>query len=134
MTLSSEHMINNAFPLGLSGAQGWMDQSSLIKLLPDKGSGLRKLGSDKTANADEKRLKEVCQSFESIFIKLIMSEMRKTVKKTDLFGGNTFANDVFTSMLDSEIAENIARAGGIGLTDKLYDQLKDIVPIIPADR
>ena len=72
---------------------------------------------------DKKRLKEVSQDFESVFMGIIYKEMRATIQKSDLFPESN-ATQIFESMLDDEIAKKASNAGGIGLGDMIYNHMK----------
>lgn len=76
--------------------------------------------SDRQAEAA--RLKEACRGFESLFIRVLLKEMRSTVTKSTIFGDRR-EERYFTEMLDDSLAESMAESGGIGLADVLYDQL-----------
>jgi peptidoglycan hydrolase FlgJ len=67
-------------------------------------------------------LRKVCQDFESIFISQMMQQMRQTVPKDGLFSGGQ-AEEIYTSMMDSEMAKTISQERGMGLADVLYRQL-----------
>jgi len=80
-------------------------------------------GADKQdARAQDARLKAACAEMEAVFLNLLLSEMRKTVPKSTLTGGG-YQEEVCRSLLDSELARNMAKAGGTGLADMLYRQL-----------
>ena len=67
-------------------------------------------------------LQNACQEMESIFINYLFKEMRATINRSGLVGGGT-AENIFTSMLDTEMSRGIAGHGGIGLSRILMDQL-----------
>ncbi len=69
------------------------------------------------------KLKEVCQEFESFFIYYMLKTMRQTVPKSDLLGGG-MAKEIYTSMLDEQLAQKVAKAGGIGLAKILLRQFE----------
>ena len=71
----------------------------------------------------EKRLRKVCEDFESYFVNYMFKEMRKTVPKFDLTE-ETNAKKIYDSMMYESLSKNIARAGGIGIADLLYENLK----------
>ncbi len=52
----------------------------------------------------------------------MMQQMRRTVPQNPLFGGGQ-GEQLFTSMLDSEVAKSISQQRGIGLAPVLYRQL-----------
>ncbi|MCJ8501282.1 rod-binding protein [Desulfatitalea alkaliphila] len=88
-------------------------------------------GAMRVAGVDNKvpeqsaaQLERTCQDFEALFIQHMMQQMRRTVPEGDLFGGGR-AEEMYTAMLDSEMAQSIARHRGMGLAAVLFRQLKD---------
>lgn len=75
-------------------------------------------GDDK----DTAKLKAVCRDMESVFLNLLLSKMRDSVPKSGLMGDSS-AENIMQSMLDSEMTKNMSQAGGMGLADMLYRQL-----------
>jgi len=73
---------------------------------------------------DAERLKGACEDFESIFVDFMLKQMRQTVPQNDLFGGG-HAEQLYTSMMDSELAKSISRQRGLGLADQMYRQMMD---------
>ncbi len=71
---------------------------------------------------DDAKLKATCKDMEAVFLNMMMADMRKTVQKSNLV--DTSTEDMMTSMLDSEMTKNMASAGGMGLADMLYRQLR----------
>jgi len=79
-------------------------------------------GAPRAAGEGRQGLREAASEFESLFINQMLKSMRETITKSELFhGGN--AEDIYTSMLDSELSKNMASSGGIGLADMLLRQL-----------
>jgi len=78
---------------------------------------------------DEDRLKEACQQFEAVFLNMMLQSMRATVPKSDLFGADQ-GKEIFESMLDQKLSENMAKAGETGLADMLYRQLSTQVAAV----
>ena len=74
------------------------------------------------ATKDDVKLKETCRDMEAMFLNMMMADMRKTVQKSELVDSSK--EEIMTSMLDSEVTKNMASAGGIGLADMLYRQLR----------
>ena len=71
----------------------------------------------------DKKLEKVAQDFEAIFIKKLFDEMDKTIdRKNSLFYGGE-AEDIFRGMLNEERAKDMAKTGGIGLSEIIYKQL-----------
>ena len=74
------------------------------------------------AEKDDTKLKKTCQDMEAMFLNMMMADMRKTVQKSKLVDDSK--EDIMTSMLDGEMTKNMAKAGGMGLADMLYRQLR----------
>jgi Rod binding domain-containing protein len=60
---------------------------------------------------------------EAMFLDYMMNVMRKTVPKENMDLENT-GTEVYRNMLDSEVAQKAARAGGIGLADQIVAYLE----------
>ena len=74
------------------------------------------------ASKDDAKLKKTCVDMEAMFLNMMMADMRKTVDKSKLVDSSQ--EDIMTSMLDTEVTKNMASAGGMGLADMLYRQLR----------
>jgi peptidoglycan hydrolase FlgJ len=86
-----------------------------------QGSGARV--ADATRVDKKSKLFEQCQEFESIFVKMMIKEMRKSVDKTDSLLNGGWAEDIYQDMLDDEYSKSMAKTAGFGLADQLYKQL-----------
>jgi peptidoglycan hydrolase FlgJ len=92
----------------------------------------------KAGGADEKELKQldsVSRDLESLFIYMLMKEMRKTVQETKLIDGGK-GEEIFRDMLDEEMSKKMAAAPqGIGIAKMVYDQLsRPILAKIKAEQ
>ena len=79
-----------------------------------------------SAEAEAKRLREACEGFEAMFLDIVFKEMRNTVPENTLFGQSQ-GEKIWHSMLDTELMQNVAKSGGVGLADMMYDNLIDQV-------
>ncbi|CAN2040089.1 hypothetical protein GMMP15_1540010 [Candidatus Magnetomoraceae bacterium gMMP-15] len=77
----------------------------------------------KSEGIEDKKLKNTCAEFESFFIQEILKSARKSLPK-NAFLGNSQGSETYNSMLDQEVASNIAKNQGFGLGELLYSQLK----------
>jgi Rod binding domain-containing protein len=76
------------------------------------------------ARVDKKsKLFEQCQEFESIFVKMMLKEMRNSVDKSNSLVSGGWAEDIYSDMLDDEYSKTLAKNAGFGLADELYKQL-----------
>jgi len=77
----------------------------------------------KSATADPDQALTVAREFESLLVNEVFKAMRQTVPESPLFGGG-FSNDVFTSMLDEQLARQAAEGGsGFGLAETMAQQM-----------
>jgi peptidoglycan hydrolase FlgJ len=74
----------------------------------------------------EQQLQKACRDFESIFVDYMMKQMRQTVTKSDVMGTSQ-AEQIYTSMLDSEVANSVSQERGLGLASKMYDQMSAVI-------
>lgn len=77
----------------------------------------------RTADAQDRKLREAAQELEANFL----AEMLKSAgvgKTPEAFGGGA-GEDQFSSFLRLEQAREMARAGGIGLAESLYEAMKE---------
>ncbi|MGD9156953.1 MAG: peptidoglycan DD-metalloendopeptidase family protein [Desulfobacteraceae bacterium] len=77
------------------------------------------------AEARDKKLKEACKQFESVFTYEMLKSMRNSIQKCDLFSGGQ-AEEIYQSMLDQELSKNVAGKGKNSIASILYQQLKNI--------
>ncbi len=73
----------------------------------------------------EQALKKACQDFEAFFIYYLLKVMRKTIPKTKLFYGG-IAQDIYTSILDEQLAKKAGETNSLGLAILLYQQLSTL--------
>lgn len=72
----------------------------------------------------QKHLKELCSEMESIFISVLMRQMRQTIWKSD-FLPEASGDDIFRSMWEAEVAGRVEKgSGGFGIADSIYRELE----------
>ena len=77
---------------------------------------------------EDTQLRRATIEFESFFLNMMFKEMRKTVGNEHSFLPQSNAERIFNEMLDEERAKAAANAGGIGLADMMYQQLRRTLP------
>lgn len=91
----------------------------------DLRNSVRGLGQSSTAGLTQeqknRRLRDACEGFESIFIQKMWQQMRATLPKEGLLKGRDEA--YWQDMYDQELAKSMTSAGGIGLADMMFEQL-----------
>ena len=68
------------------------------------------------------KLKKACQDFEAIIIRQMLASMRQGLPKDGIMG-NSYAQDMYQSMADDNLAQQMASKKGFGLADALFHQL-----------
>lgn len=77
---------------------------------------------NKAKKDPDSALKDVAKQFESIFINMLLKNMRST---NDAIGGGLFSSaqtKQYQEMMDSQMSQSLAQSGGIGLSDALIRQ------------
>ena len=76
-----------------------------------------------TGKNDDQALRRAATELESLFIHLLLKEMRATVPESGLTGGGA-GRDIHTTLIDMQLSRKLAREGGIGLADMIFNNLK----------
>jgi len=97
-----------------------VNKPELVKI--DRVQNSLESGKASSSCKSEARLKEACFELESLFINHLLKEMRATIPKSGFISGGK-AEEIYTSMLDSQMAKEMASRGGIGLSSLLRGQL-----------
>ena len=92
-----------------------MTEKNLERLRNESSFG--KIGS-------EKGIEKVSRDFESVFLHKLLTAMRKTVPKSGLL--DSFASDMYQSMMDEEIAKEMSTKKGMGMGEMIYNELNNI--------
>ena len=79
-------------------------------------------GKQSGDNNDDSGIKKACAEMESLFIFYLLKEMRATIPKDGLISGGQ-GEEIYTSMLDSQLAKELAAERGIGLSPLLLESL-----------
>ena len=111
---------------GAEGAQMLNKESSFQEQLK---AATDKLDSKKITTMTDaevaqrnKEIREASVQLEALLLKMMYTEMWKTVPKDELFGESN-AMDIYRDMYNEEITKKAAEGGGIGLADYIYNQL-----------
>lgn len=75
---------------------------------------------------DSVKLKAACQQFEALFVQMMMKNMRSTIQDGG-FIEKSYAREMFEGMFDEEIAKEVSKGQGIGISQMMYDQLSQSI-------
>jgi len=97
-----------------------LNHRTLSARSPEQLRQMQELGSE-----DRKRdlkLKEKARELESLFLTQLLKVMEGTIPGKGLGGSS---NNLASMMFSNVMAENISEQGGMGLSDMLYNSLRD---------
>lgn len=93
-----------------------------------KTEGVRDLNELKLSGRldDQQKLKAVAEEFESIFVKMVVDSMSKTVEESEdgLFG-KSMGRDIFNDMLREERSKEMSRSSSFGIAKAIYEQVSN---------
>lgn len=72
---------------------------------------------------EAQKLRRACSELESLFIFHLFKEMRATIPKTGFLSGGK-GEELYTSMLDAQVAREMAAERGMGLSRLLMERLE----------
>jgi flagellar protein FlgJ len=82
---------------------------------------------------DEEALRKASQDLESVFVHLLLKEMRKGMPKGGVLE-RSMAREWFEGMLDEAVAKEVSKGPGIGLAGPIFEQMRrlDVKAARPA--
>lgn len=78
----------------------------------------------KNGKDDAKSLMKVSREFESIFLNMMLKEMRSAVPKFDPL--HSYAQDTYQELMDREWTKDMVQNKSMGLADMVYRQLSKL--------
>lgn len=90
-----------------------------VKLFYDSNLNKVKAFEKEVGIENNKKLKEVAEEFEAIFVNLMLKEMRKSINETGFLKG--YREDVFRDLLYWEYSKLIAKNTEFGIAEKIYE-------------
>lgn len=80
-----------------------------------------------SADPYRKKLYDASVEFESVFVKMMLKEMKSTVHKSGLIEGG-YAEEIFEDMLYDEYSKNLSANSSLGLAEQIYQSLSSNLP------
>jgi peptidoglycan hydrolase FlgJ len=88
----------------------------------DRFGTLRQSAAPAIDTNDQAKIKATAQDFEAFFVTHAFEDMFADLSSDPLFGGGE-GEDIFKSFLLGEYGKQVAKAGGIGVSDMVQKQL-----------
>jgi Rod binding domain-containing protein len=70
---------------------------------------------------EKQKLAQVSKQFESLLTSMMLKSMNQTTG--GMFGENNFGGDIFDTIFQSEIADQISKGTGLGVAEQIYKKL-----------
>ncbi|HJL41555.1 MAG TPA: peptidoglycan DD-metalloendopeptidase family protein [Myxococcales bacterium LLY-WYZ-16_1] len=80
--------------------------------------------SDPDPQPENRALRDAAAQLEAVFLQSLFDEMAKTVETSDLFP-EAPGREMYRQWFRKEVAQDFAKAGGVGLSDMIHAQLAD---------
>ena len=90
------------------------------------GSGIENYLELNEKPQDDARLKSVAKDFESVFLSMIMKEMRNTLEDGGFFSGDS--SDTYGGMLDLYLGQSLAESGPLGIGELFLESYEKNKP------
>lgn len=85
----------------------------------------------KMSAKEKAELQEKCREFESLFVKMMLDTMRKSIERTkNESAALEQGKDIYEEMLYGEYAKEISQSGALGIGDMIFRQLT--TPVVSA--
>ena len=96
-----------------------------LQAVPPAGQEAPERARRAAKQGDEQALRKASQEFESIFVNLLLKEMRKSMPKGGVFE-RSMAREWFEGMLDEAVSKEVVKGPGIGLAGPLFEQMRQV--------
>lgn len=105
-----------------------------IALSPDllASPGMRDSSASKQSTGTKAELYQKAKQLEGLFLNTLVSEMFKDVNARGMFGGG-YAEETWRSMQATQVSQQIADSGGVGLADDIMHNLLSLQESVPVD-
>ena len=97
-----------------------------MQIQPTSSVLLQKTTQAADTSKENAKLKKACHDFEGIIMQQMLTSMRKSIPKDGLLKDG-YAQEMYQSMYDESLAQEMSKGKGTGLADTLYHQLSGLV-------
>jgi flagellar protein FlgJ len=78
---------------------------------------------------DAQAAQETATQFESVFLSLLLKEMRQTQQGDGLFAGES--SDTYGGMFDLYVGDHLAKSGGLGIARLVTESIERMKTVTP---
>ncbi len=113
----------------ISAFQKELDEKLLGKVSSSQVTTPTNIKEEIKQDPYRKKLFDASVEFESMFVKLMLNQMRKTVEKQNMIHGG-YAEDIFEDMLYDEYSKEISKNESLGIAEQIYTSMSKSLPPI----
>jgi peptidoglycan hydrolase FlgJ len=106
-------------------------QNTLFNQLTEKNLERMRGQSEFGKLNSKKDMEKVARDFESVFVNKLLESMRKGTPKSGLL--DSHAMDMYQSMMDQEMAKEMAKRKGMGMGEMVYKDLSRMNKILRGE-
>lgn len=77
----------------------------------------------RSGKTERQKMQDAADNFESMFVNLLMQQMRKTIPKSELIDGGQ-AQEIFEDMFYQEISKRVSKSSSLGLSELLMKEFQ----------
>jgi len=119
--VSSNHRLNGDYTQGF---YNFYVSESDKNAKPEGFAATSKTANGKAPVIDKtSELYAQSKELENYMVKMMLSSARKTIQKSELFGKNDYARDMYEDMMYDNYAESLTKNSHFGLADQIYIEL-----------
>jgi Rod binding domain-containing protein len=78
--------------------------------------------AEQARSGDPRSIERVAANFESLFVSMVLKEMRQTLEPDTLFGSDT--SDAYGGLFDMYLSQHVVQAGGFGVAKMVRQYLE----------
>ncbi len=100
-------------------------QNGLIDELQRRANGARSTqqAQDGLPPEQHREVKKAAEGFESMFVHMMLKEMRKNIQQSDESKGQTFGADTLGGYADLQLADSLSQNNALGIAGMVYKEL-----------
>jgi Rod binding domain-containing protein len=105
----------------------------MSSFLPEIGNGVKAVHDERKAEFEKQdtRITKVTQDFESVFIGMMLKQMRKSMAGDDPIFGKSSEAKVYQDMMDDKLASAMSKTGTFGLATAMKKSIERNLPPDP---
>lgn len=117
----------------LNAVGSLMELDSTVKLEKEQDS-FKEVLEQAVNTGDDEAMKEACDELESYMLSMMLKQVKSSLlpeKEDRLIGEGDYVK-MFSDTMINAVSEQVVKAGGMGLSNQLYEQMKKDSSLVKA--